>query len=116
MNPSDELIPYELDQLPRVILEFVEAMDSSDLRYLSCDLVEKLQLSDEHLLDRAIERAMDACISLSVPSRKHFRRVFIIKENGIHRGWRMSALGCYLTIVNEDPVHPLVAQFQAFLF
>ncbi len=116
MNTSGELIPYELDQLPHVILEFAEAVDSSNLRYLSCDLVERLQLADEHLLDRAINRAMDACISLSIPSRQHFKRVFIIKENGIYPGWKLSALGCYLTIVNEDPSHPMVAQFQAFLF
>lgn len=116
MTSYSNLIPYELDQPPRVILEFVEAVDACDLRYLSCDLLERLQMEDEHLLDDAIERAINACIALSIPSRKHFRRVFIIQQNGIHRGWRLSALGCYLTVVNEDPSHPMVAQFQAFLF
>ncbi|MFH1295650.1 MAG: hypothetical protein ABIJ04_00040 [Bacteroidota bacterium] len=116
MTSCNNLIPYELDQPPRVILEFVEAVDSCDLRYLSCDLLERLMMEDEHLLDDAIERAINACIALSIPSRKHFRRIFIIKQNGIHRGWRLSAFGCYLTVVNEDPSHPMVAQFQTFLF
>ncbi len=116
MISQSNLIPYELDQPPRVILEFVEAMDTFDLRFLSCDLLERLEMDDEHMLDDAVERAINACLALSIPSRKHFRKVFIIKQNGISRGWRLSALGCYLTVVNEDPAHPMVAQFQAFLF
>lgn len=116
MTSSNELILYETDQPNRVILEFIEALDASGLRYLSCDLLEKLGMDDEHLLDDAIERAFNACIALSIPTRQHFRKIFIIKQNGIHRGWRLSALGCYLTVLNEDPSHPMVAQFQAYLF
>ncbi|MBE0648870.1 MAG: hypothetical protein IH596_13955 [Bacteroidales bacterium] len=116
MTICNNLIPYELDQPSRVILEFMEAVDAFELRYLSCDLLENLEMSDEHLLDSAIERAFNVCVALSIPTRQHFRRVFIIKQNGIHQGWKLSALGCYLTILNEDPSHPMVAQFQAFLF
>lgn len=116
MTSLNTLIPYEQDQPSRVILEFIEAVDAIDLRYLSCDLLERLEMEDEHLLDDAIERAFRACIALSIPTRQHFRRVFLIKQTGIHQGWRLSALGCYLTILNEDPSHPLVAQFQTFLF
>ena len=116
MKTCTELIPIEQVLTPQVILEFSEAIDACNLHYLSCDLVDRLELEDEHRLDEAIERAISACISLSIPSRQHFRKVFIIKNTGIHRGWKLSALGCYLTIVNEDPSHPVVAQFQAFLF
>jgi len=116
MTSSKNLIPYDLDQPSRVILEFIEAVDAFGLRYFSCDLLERLEMDDEHLLDNAIERAFNACIALSIPTRQHFRRVFIIKQNEIHQGWKLSALGCYLTILNEDPSHPMVAQFQAFLF
>ena len=116
MTKYTHLMPYDQDYAPRVILEFQEALDSYELMYLSCDLLDKLELKDEHLLDPAIERAINACISLSIPSRRHFRRVFIIRQNDIQRGWKLSALGCYLTILNEDPSHPMIAQFQTFLF
>lgn len=116
MTSQNDLILYELDQPCRVILEFIEAMDASGLRYLSCDLLDQLGMEDEHLLDHAIERAINACIALSIPTRQHFRKVFIIKQNGIYPGWKLSALGCYLTVLNEDPSHPMIAQFQAFLF
>ena len=116
MTKYTHIATYDQDFTPRVILEFVEAMDSHELKYLSCDLLEQLELEDEHMLDPAIERAINACISLSIPSRKHFRKVFIIRQNDIQRGWKLSALGCYLTILNEDPSHPVIAQFQTFLF
>ena len=116
MKSCTNLIPYEQDQPSRVILEFMEAMDAFNLRYLSSDLLEILEMEDEHLLDEAIERAISACISLSIPSRRHFKRVFIIKQNRIHRGWKLSSLGCYLTVLNEDPSHPIIARFQANLF
>jgi len=116
MTKYTHLMPYDQDYAPRVILEFQEALDSYELMYLSCDLLDKLELKDEHMLDPAIDRAINACISLSIPSRRHFRRVFIIRQNDIQRGWKLSALGCYLTILNEDPSHPMIAQFQTFLF
>lgn len=116
MTSCSDLIPLETDQQIRVILEFAEAVDALNLRFLSCDLVERLRMEDEHRLDDAIERAISACIALSIPSRRHFRRIFIIRQDGIHRGWRLSLLGCYLTVLNEDPSHPMVAQFQASLF
>jgi hypothetical protein len=116
MKPCRSIISYTEDQPPRVILEFIEAVDYHELRYLSCDLIEYLGFEDEHLLDDAINRAIKACIALSIPSRKHFRKVFFIRQNGIHQGWRLSPLGCYLTILNEDPSHPIIAQIQTFLF
>lgn len=109
------LIPYEF-QTSRTILEFVEAYDSRNLRYLSCDLLERLHFGDEHELDDAIERAIRACCSLNIPSRNHFKKVFLIKGNSIRRGWKLSALGCYLTILNEDPSNPFIAYFQTNLF
>ena len=116
MTKFTQITTYDQDFTPRVILEFEEAMDAHELLYLSCDLLDQLELEDGHMLDPAIERAINACISLSIPSRRHFRKVFIIRQNDIQRGWKLSALGCYLTILNEDPSHPMIAQFQTFLF
>jgi hypothetical protein len=116
MTTYRTLLSYEQDQPPRVILEFIEALDYRDLQYLSCDLLEYLGFEDEHELEPAIERAISACLALSIPSRRHFRQVFFIKQNGIHRGWRLSTFGCYLTILNEDPSHPIIARLQAHLY
>jgi hypothetical protein len=109
------LVPYGYDPLPQALAEFIEAFNARELRFLSSDLLIHFGFEDEHSIDHAIIRAMQACISLKIPQSQHFRRIFIIRENGIDHIWKLSALGCYLTLVNEDPSHPLVARMQASL-
>lgn len=46
MTTYRTLLSYEQDQPPRVILEFMEAIDYRDLQYLSCDLLEYLGFED----------------------------------------------------------------------
>jgi len=116
MNTITHPVPTDQVQPLRVFLEFLEAIDSMELRYLSCDLLDILGLEDRHELEPAIERALNACMALSIPTRKHFRRVFIIRTNGIYRGWKLSALGCYLTLINEDPSNRMIANFQRIHF
>jgi hypothetical protein len=113
---ENSLIPYEMVPASRVFAEVSEAFDLLNLTYFSVDLLERFHFSDEHDLDQAVERAIRACQVLNIPIRKHFRKVFWFRETGIQRGWRLSALGCYLTLINEDPGHPDIAGFQAFLF
>ncbi len=109
------LVPYGYDPLPQALLDFIDAFERRELRYLSTDLLVHFGFEDEHSIDHAIIRAIQACISLKIPQQQHFRRIFIIRENGIDQVWKLSALGCYLTLVNEDPSHPLVARMQASL-
>jgi hypothetical protein len=110
------IIPYEYEPLPDSLLEFIEAYDSRDLHFLSTDLLQHFGFEDEHAVDNAIRRAIHACVSLKISHARHFRHVFIAREQGISHAWKLSVLGCYLTILNEDPSHPLVAQMQASLF
>jgi hypothetical protein len=109
------LVLYEHNPIPQVIFDFMEAIESRDLRYLSGDLLEHFGFEDEHSIDEAVQRAIQACISLKIPPARHFRHIYLIRENGIDYAWKLSALGCYLTLINEDPSHPLVARIQASL-
>ncbi|MCK9205327.1 MAG: hypothetical protein M0P58_12970 [Bacteroidales bacterium] len=111
----ETLVPYGYDPLPETLTGFLEAMESLELRFLSTDLLIHFGFDDEHSIDHAILRAMQACRSLQLPQSRHFRKIFIIHENGIGHAWKLSALGCYLALVNEDPSHPLVARMQASL-
>ncbi|MEI7980955.1 MAG: hypothetical protein WCI71_04840, partial [Bacteroidota bacterium] len=93
------LVPYGYDPLPDALLEFIQAMDAREMRYLSTDLLIHFGFEDEHSIDHAIYRAIHACVSLKIPQSQHFRRIFIIREGGIDHAWKLSALGCYLTLV-----------------
>ena len=110
------LILYEDTPVSEAFMEFIEALETSDLRYLSKDLLHHFGFDDEHSIDQAILRAINACISLDIPYHHHFRHIYLIQGREIEHAWRLSALGCYLTLVNEDPSHPLVARMQAALF
>ena len=107
---------YEYEPLPASLQDFLDAYDGRDLHFLSTDLLHHFGFGDEHEVNHAIQRAVEACISLKIPYTRHFRHVFIAHDDVIIHAWRLSVLGCYLTILNEDPSHPLVAQMQASLF
>ncbi|MEI7725839.1 MAG: hypothetical protein WCK09_12090 [Bacteroidota bacterium] len=109
------LVLYDYNPIPQVLVDFIEACEACELRYFSCDLLDHFGFEDEHTIDHAIHRAIQACVSLKIPHTRHFRHVFVIRENGITHAWKLSALGCYLTLVNEDPSHPLIARMQASL-
>ena len=110
------LVLYEDIPVSKAFNEFIEALEASDLRFLSTDLLQYFGFEDEHQADHAIYRAINACISLDIPHHRHFRHIYLIHEHEVERAWRLSAFGCYLTLVNEDPSHPLVARMQAALF
>ena len=109
------LVLYEYNPIPQALYDFIEACEARDLRFLSSDLLEHFGFEDEHSIDQAVHRAIQACISLKIAHTKHFRHIYIIRENGITHAWKLSALGCYLTLINEDPSHPMVARIQASL-
>jgi hypothetical protein len=110
------IIPYEYEPLSGSLQAFIEAYDGRDLHFLSTDLLHHFGFGDEHSVEEAIRRAMRACMSLKIAHMRHFRHVFLADERGISHAWKLSVLGCYLTILNEDPSHPLVAQMQASMF
>jgi len=109
------LVLYEYNPVPQALFDFMEACESRDLRFLSADLLEHFGFEDEHSIDQAVHRAIQACISLKIAHTKHFRHIYLIRENVIVPAWKLSALGCYLTLINENPSHPMVARMQASL-
>lgn len=109
------LVLYEYDPIPPALVDFIDACEIHELRFLSSDLLEHFGFEDEHSIDHAIHRAIQACVSLNIRHTQHFRHIFIIREKGIVHAWKLSALGCYLTLINEDPSHPLIAKIQASL-
>jgi len=107
------LVLYGDDPLPEALLAFMDVIETIELRFLSTDLMIQFGFEDEHSVDHAVLRAIQACRSLKIPPSGHFRKIFIMRENGITPAWKLSVLGCYLTLVNENPAHPLVARMQA---
>ncbi|MBC8487105.1 MAG: hypothetical protein H8D45_13840 [Bacteroidetes bacterium] len=100
--------------IPQKILDFIEAVHSRDIQYYASDFLNEFEIEDE-VIETAIERAINACSSLKIPYYLHFKKIYIVKQNYIQTDWKLSPLGCYLTVVNCDPSNPLIAKFQTSL-
>jgi hypothetical protein len=75
-----------------------------------------LEYDDRELFQKAIISAMKACTSLDIPVRYHFKSVFISRDDGIAREYKLSGLACYFITMNADPGYPAVAKAQFYYF
>jgi hypothetical protein len=75
------------------------------------DLAEQLRIS-EGALDEATERAFKACAALSISIRDNFKSVFRTCDDHLVTDWKLSALACYLIVINADPANQKVARMQ----
>ncbi len=94
--------------------EFVDALLSSYLKCYASEFVSDFDL-EEHSVHQAVARAVRACVSMDIPPSKHFRKVFLQVDDAVYIDWRLSPYGCYLLLVNCDPLNPMIAKFQASL-
>jgi DNA-damage-inducible protein D len=108
------LIHYN-EIVPQGILDFLEAIYSRDIKYYASEFLDEFEIEDE-MIEIAIKRAINACSSLNIPYYIHFRKIYIAEHSVIYTDWKLSSLGCYLTVVNCDPSNPLIAKFQTSLF
>jgi hypothetical protein len=74
-------------------------------------LTERLKITEKEL-DEAIERAFKACSSLNISIKHNFKSVFRTCEDHLITDWRLTALACYLIVINADPGNDKVARMQ----
>ena len=83
------------------------------LKYYMSDIMEELHISEEdaHI---SVKRACLACLQLDIPVDLNFKRTFSHDGNTLKADWKLSALACYLVIINADPANENVARAQLF--
>lgn len=74
------------------------------------DLMVMLGYSDTVGFNKAIQRAMKACLSLNIDCLDNFSKV---NRDGIE-DHKLSRFACYLTVMNADPKKPEVAKAQVY--
>jgi UV DNA damage repair endonuclease len=82
------------------------------LNYLASEIMEMLAIEDADEMTSSIERAILVCNMLHIPLRRNFHKVFSFDGNDMTDDWKISALACYLIIINSDPKHEGVAKAQ----
>jgi DNA-damage-inducible protein D len=79
--------------------------------WLASQLLECLGYSTMAPILKAVNNAMAACASLSIPIPENFQET---SHAELGRDWKLSRFACYLTVMNGDPRNPQVAAAQAY--
>jgi hypothetical protein len=80
--------------------------------YRGTDLMEALSYKDLDEFQAVVRKAMRACLSLQIPLRDHYRRIYVSAPDGLYRDYWLSRLACYLITVHADSSYPAVAEAQ----
>lgn len=107
------LKPY-FEQEQIMLRDFLEALHSRSLRYCASDLMQTTHLSAASI-EPALHRAIRACSSLGIAPHDHFKKFYRMQKEGVSTDWKLSNMGLKLTILNIDPVNPLIARLQIYL-
>ena len=92
---------------------FIDAAFELQLSRVSNDLY-AIGLNDEDVQE-AVRRAMNTCISLGLPIRRHFKQVYLCGDNMISKSWKLSERAFKLVVINANTTNPNVAKFQTDL-
>jgi prophage antirepressor-like protein len=82
--------------------------------FFASDVFDLLGISDEGQKKFSIRRAFQSCVTLSLPLNRNFKHIYRFGNSGLISDWQVSALGCYLIIINCDPKYEQVAKAQLF--
>jgi hypothetical protein len=85
---------------------------NAKLNYLASDIMEMLAITDTDETALSIDRAFQACRMLHIPVSLNFHRVFCFDGKDLFIDWKISALACYLIVINSDPKYEGVAKAQ----
>ncbi|MBX7044974.1 MAG: damage-inducible protein [Ignavibacteria bacterium] len=78
------------------------------------DLMENLGYKDMKSFQKAIDRAIKACLTLNIKHYDNFM-VDVREHNGEKKhDYKLTRFACYLTVMNSDPKKELVAKAQVY--
>ncbi len=84
------------------------------LNYFASDIMEMMDIEDSEEIAGSLNRAFLACGVLNIPFNRNFKRVYRFNGEYLIADWKISALACYLLIINSNPSHQSVAKAQLY--
>ncbi len=82
------------------------------LNYFVRDIMNNLNINDTKEIDLAVKRSFDACKILRISKNDNFKKVYRFDGQNLHIDYKISALACYLIIINCNPTNEFVARAQ----
>ncbi|MBV4358057.1 hypothetical protein [Pinibacter aurantiacus] len=85
---------------------------SPELSYSIHEVMDQLGYKEESSYSEPLERTLKACMALGIPIKENFRKVYCFANGKMELDLRLSAIACYLFMINCNPNNPLVAKAQ----
>lgn len=94
------------------IEEFLKGLRELNFHFYASEIQQTLGLYSLADMEEAVRRAMNSCRSQQFPLHEHFKPVYRCQEKKVILDWKLSELAYCLVLMNSDPAHPAVSQFQ----
>lgn len=107
----DPILYSFINQHAEVIDDFEEHIIAGNFTHYASQLIPGC-IQDEENLSHALNKALLAISSASLPLDLHFKKVFISKGGLVCFDWLLSDLAFQLMILNADSSNSLVAKLQ----
>ena len=85
---------------------------NNQLKYFVHDIMNNLNIDDVLEINLAVKRTFDACKILRISKNDNFKKVYRYDGKNLHIDYKISALACYLIIINCNPMNEFVARAQ----
>ncbi len=85
--------------------------ENGRIYWWATDLMRMTGYDDMKMFEKAIHRAIKACITLGIDHFENFEK--IVRDND-RTDYKLTRFACYLTVMNADPKKELVAQAQLY--
>ena len=69
-------------------------------------------LSDQHELEQALDKAMNAVCAAQLSCHEHFKKIYVCQQGQLKTDWLVSDLGMRMIIMQADTGNPVVASLQ----
>ena len=83
-----------------------------NLNYFVRDIMNNLNINDVLEIDLAVKRTFDVCKILRISRNDNFKKIYRFDGKNLHIDYKISALACYLIIINCNPSNEYVARAQ----
>lgn len=107
------LVEYNPFEEIRFSERFEEIISEQCWLYIS-ELKRLLECESDEMIQSAFTRALRTMLILDIPVRYHIKEIYRTEDEGVCVDYRLSSLAIYLTIINTEPVNPIIARAQLY--
>jgi len=105
---------YQLEQIKQnlPLLNFVEAMAESNLRYFAWDVRKSIGYSSEKEMDDIIPLFIKSMMESNIDVSPNIKFIYRCEEGKVYHDWKLSALALCFLVLNAPIKTPELRRFQ----